>query len=1006
LTHRRYGVTAVRQRVTSPTIVGRAQELDLLRADLQHACSGDPQAVFVAGEAGVGKSRLVTEFAASAERAGAWTLVGQCIPTHDGIAFAPVVGILRRLHRQFTPAMFDHLVGGAREELARLVPALAPASQPATATDLTLDWTRGRLFELVLKLLGRLSEETCVVLLLEDLHWSDRSTQDLVSFLVRELDGERVLLIGTYRSDEMGADHPVGALVSDLVAAGRAQRVGLRRLDRSQTAEQLAAITGATPPAALVDRIHGRSEGNPFFTEELLASRADEQDLPRTVRDTLRARVATLSELARDVLRVAAVAGRTVDHRLLSNASAMGEPELTVALREAVDRHMIVPHDDSYTFRHALLRETVYRSLLPGERRALHEAYARALTQRLASSTETDVAAVTELAHHWREAGDAEAALSASLRAARAAMASSAFAEAHVQYEHAIDLWPQVHNAEEQARVTRVDLLGEAAEAANHRGDHDRAIDLLRTAIAQADASPGDERGSLRYSRLAHYLWEAGDMSASFQAAESAARIAPDVPSSVARAQALTGLARSRMLTGRLAEARALAEQALAASQAAGAQREESTARQVLGLLLVLLGEPEEGTRHVDAANRLAVAIDHVEEIAASAATLSVALTSQGRFADAEARLREVTLLARKRGFARSYGLWLIANHAYVLYKLGRWAEAARLAADVADPRHTATQVASRLAHLVLAQLDTGRGELEAARAHVRTVQQITARQWIDRLPAVAAELELWTGHPDRARALVDAGLSDIPQARDPHSDAPALCWLGVRAEADLAERARPRSDGATLLETIDTADRLRSRSRAIARAATRIPEAAMYAAAAEAEHARAHGTPDPSLWTGVAARADDLGLVYVHAYARWREAGAWLTGEPDRQRATGALRTAHDLAASLGARPLIEEVQQLARYARLELTDEPAAAEASAAEPSAADRLGLTPREIDVLTLVAEGRTNVQIGKALFISDKTASVHVSHILAKLGASNRVEAAGIAHRLGLVEPPS
>jgi predicted ATPase len=542
-------IDPVTERISSPTFVGRARELRVLDAGLQRARLGDPHTILVGGEAGVGKSRLIEEFHDGAEREGAWTLLGRCIPTRDGLAFAPVVEVLRRLSRAVEPAMFDHLIGGARHELARLVPELDRAYQPTPPVDMDLDWTRGRLFELILGFVGRLADESCVVLTIEDLQWSDRSTQDLLSFLVRELNDEAVLLVGTYRTDELRAGDPVESLLSSLLETGRAQRVGLGRFDRVETAEQIAAITGTSPSASLIDMIHERSEGNAFFTEELLAAATDEHlELPRTVSDTMRSRIALLSELAQDILRVAAVAGRQVDHRLLSAASAMPEPELTVALREAVDRHMLIPDIDSYSFRHALLREAIYRSLLPGERRGLHEAYARALTRWLDTAEVTDAAAMAEMAHHWRAAGDVEAGLAASFQAARAAMTSCAYAEAHFQFEQVIDLWPRVSNAPDVLYVTYVDLLCDTAEAANFRGEHDRAIHLMRSALDQIEPS-ASTRASLLYGRLGHYLWESGDLQQAFAMAEQAASIAPVAPPSAARARALTMLARTRLLT-------------------------------------------------------------------------------------------------------------------------------------------------------------------------------------------------------------------------------------------------------------------------------------------------------------------------------------------------------------------------------------------------------------------------------------------------------------------------
>lgn len=1003
-------IDAVSARISSPTFVGRAPELGELGDGLRQACQGDPRTILVGGEAGVGKSRLIEEFLTDARRTGAWTLLGQCIPTRECLPFAPVVEVLRRLSRDIQPGLFDHFVGGARHELARLIPELEPASPPAPPVGLDLDWTRGRLFELILGFLGRLASESCVVLTIEDLQWSDWSTQDLVSYLVRELNDERVLLVGTYRSHELVAGHPAASLLARLSETGRVQRVEVRRFDRSETAEQLAAIVGSSPPASLIDRIHDRSEGNAFFTEELLAATGDDGlALPRTVSDTLEARVALLSEPAQEVMRVVAVAGRRVEHRLLSAAAAMAEPALTVALREMVDRHMLIADDDGYAFRHALLREVVYRSLLPGERRVLHEAYARALMRRLDAAEATEAGAAGELAHHWRAAGDVDASLAASWRAARAAMTSCAYAEAHFQFEQVIDLWDSASNAADEVGVSYVDLLCDAAEAANYRGQHDRAIELMRAALDHLDPTAVSARVSLLHGQMAHYLWESGEHEESFEAAERAARTAPASPPSAARARALTALARSRLLTGRLSEGRELVTEALHVATDVGATRDESTAHQVLGLIMVLLGEPAAGMRHLENAHRLAVDLDHVEEIAASAVTLAVALITGGRLRAAEEQLRAAVDLARERGFERSYGLWLKANQAFVSYELGMWDEAERLAGEVIEPRRVATRVASQLAHLALGKVDVGRGDFASARTHLDAARETPARQWVDHAPAAVAELELWAGRPDRARTMIERGLDAIAAGAEVRSDLPVLCWLGVRAEGDRVERARPLSDGDTVDDATATSGHLVRRSRSIGAsgpAGDRVvyPTEASAAALTEAEYARVLGRPDPELWADAAQQLDSLEVPFLHAYARWREAEAWLLGQTDRDRAAAALRTAHAIGSSLRAGPLLAVVERLSRYARIDLTPDTRAPEGRPRSPTPAERLGLTPREVDVLELVAQGKTNAQIGEALFISDKTASVHVSHILAKLGAVNRVEAAGIAHRLELVDP--
>jgi predicted ATPase len=368
-------------RVASPTFVGRVEELQILEAARKRAADADPAVVLVGGEAGIGKTRLVTECASRCAADGMRVLLGGCVPVGDGaLPYAPVVEALRGLLSEVGVEAVRELVGPAWPELARLLPALGepdrrgPPGQAAQA----------RLFELLLGLLGRLGMQAPVVLVLEDLHWADRSTRDLLAFLVRNLRRERVLVVVTYRNDEPSHQR-FGPYLAELDRADRVGRVELARLDQAQTVAQLVGILGAAPAAELADAVFARSEGNPFFTEELLGSiRAGSSELPATLRDLLRGRIQALPEPASQVLAVVAVAGRRVPHRLLAAVAGGDDDILVTMLRTAVAGQLLVtqPAEDGYELRHALLREVVEADLLPGERVRLHGRYAKALTDR------------------------------------------------------------------------------------------------------------------------------------------------------------------------------------------------------------------------------------------------------------------------------------------------------------------------------------------------------------------------------------------------------------------------------------------------------------------------------------------------------------------------------------------------------------------------------------------------------------------------------------------------
>jgi hypothetical protein len=293
-------------------------------------------------------------------------LAGGCVPVGgDGLPYAPVVEALRSLPEEFGADAMPELAGPSWQELTRVLPSLgeSEAGVPGQVT-------QPRLFELLLGLLGHLSEQTSVALVVEDLHWADQSTRDLLAFLVRNLRQKRILLVVTYRIDEPRTEG-LGPYLAELERGGSVQRLELPRLNRAETAAQLTGILDAAPAADLVESVFVRSEGNPFFTEELLAVvRAGSQELPATLRDLLRGRVARLPEPARQALSAVAVAGRRVPHRLLAAVVGLDHQQLVGGLRAAISDQLLVTAagQDGYDVRHALFREVIDADLLPGER--------------------------------------------------------------------------------------------------------------------------------------------------------------------------------------------------------------------------------------------------------------------------------------------------------------------------------------------------------------------------------------------------------------------------------------------------------------------------------------------------------------------------------------------------------------------------------------------------------------------------------------------------------------
>jgi DNA-binding CsgD family transcriptional regulator len=1005
--------------LTSPTFVGRTEELARLAAAADRAAAGTPTSVLIGGEAGVGKTRLVGELVAGARAAGATVLAGGCVELGgEGVPFAPLIEALRALVRDLDePALARLVPGQVRAELARLLPELGPpagaAGQRAAFGGDPGPWSeQGRLFELLLGLLERLGAQGRAVLVVEDLHWADRSTRDLLAFLVRNLRHGRLLLVGTYRSDELHRRHPLRPFLAELDRGRRVERLELARFGPAEVAAQLAGIQGAPVPAELAGRIHARSGGNAFFVEELAATAGGaERELPPSLRDTLLARIELLAEPTQQVLAVAGAAGARVEHDLLAEVAALPEAELLAGLREAVSAHVLLADagDGTYGFRHALVKEAVYAELLPGERTRLHARFAAALAAR----DSDDPGPAAELAWHWYAAHDLERALPAAVRAGLAAERAYAFAEAQRQFERALELWERCGAPAAEAGMDKAELLARAGEAAANAGAADRAVALVRGALAEVDPAADPLLAGQLTERLAFHLRIAGRPGA-FEAYQEAVRLVPPGPT-VARARVLAGLGQALMLRARSAEAIATCEEAIEVARAAGDPVVEAHALNSLGTALARLDDPEGGLAALWEARRRAAELGAAKDEARACVNLSDLLEDLGRLDEAVAVATEGIEVAKAAGLARTFGAFLAGNAASALYHLGRWEESVRLSQaslELGDEEdlNTVTLRGS------MAVLDAGRGEFESALGHVRAARRLSGDEFIavqypPMLAAAEAEVAAWRGRHEEAAATVADGLATL---QGPLNDLRAcmLLALGLRVEAERAELATARHDPATLADARLVADGLARWARDTLAGPGPAWQRALLATC-QAEKARVDGEAGPERWLAAVAAWEQASHPYPLAMARWRAAEALLARRGDRRDrdlAAELLRQGHATAVELGAAPLRAELERLARLGRVELDhDDPAGAPDGQAPAPAGDEqgpaaaLGLTARELEVLALVAEGRSNRQVGEALFISAKTASVHVSNILAKLGVASRVEAAAVAHRLGLLD---
>ncbi|MGP3921450.1 ATP-binding protein [Nonomuraea sp. 10N515B] len=516
------------ERVVSPVFIGRGEELSALAAALDTAVEQGPVVALVAGQAGIGKSRLLAEFTRSLG-SGVRVVEGACTELgSDGLPYAPFVTVLRRLIR------VEGVLPGPYRQLARWFPELGEAGDA--------EGGKHQLYEEVLTLVERVATDRPVVSI-EDLHWADAATRELLSFLARNLTQAGVLLTITYRPPETGDGLP-GPLLSELSRRPRTTTLRLERLDRQGVGRQLAAILGTEPDAATVRRVHERSDGNPLFVEAL--ARAGERT-PDSLRALLLYGPRSLPDSARELLRIASVAGGRVGHRLLAEVAGQDGAGLDALLRELVDRSLLVTAGDGYDFRHALIRHVVYEDLLPGARARLHARYAGALR---------DSGAHAELAAHAYAAGDCGLALSAAYLAAGQARSSYAYEEQVRMLDQVLELWdPDVWLGGD-----RIDILTDAAEACMLSGDYARGVDYATAGLAAVDERREPERAAQlleHRGRLLHRLNATG-----VSDWERALELLPAAPDSVQRGRLLGVLAMG--LLPEVDRARELFEEALA----------------------------------------------------------------------------------------------------------------------------------------------------------------------------------------------------------------------------------------------------------------------------------------------------------------------------------------------------------------------------------------------------------------------------------------------------------
>jgi DNA-binding CsgD family transcriptional regulator len=1003
----------MRSRLTSSQFVGRAGELAELQRAFDEAASGRPGLVLVGGDSGVGKTRLVSEFEqrlelrseeAPAGSPGVIFLRGQSLEQSDGdLPYAPLLGALRPVVRGRHEAL-DELSAGDRAQLATILPGLEEDGRerdqrPGSSGQL-------RLFEAMLELLEILAECEPLVLALEDVHWADRSTRAFIAFAARSLRRTRVLLLLSYRADELHRRHPLRPLLSELERLDRARRIDLRPFDRDELSEVLTDILGSAPDGSLLNRLFARSEGNPLYTEELLAAGTDGRGAaPQSLRDAFIARIEELSPDAQRIARVVSV-GRVLDEATLAAVTGLELDAVQAALRDAVAEQVLIPCDETgFGFRHALLREALHDDLLPGERSELHLALAHRLELDCGVDDEQELERKTAIAGHYAAAGEQPAALRSTIAAAQAAQRVFAFGEAADLADRALELWPRVEDAEQVAGVSHVDLLQIASRAHGDAGKRTRAESLLREALRELGPTADPGRYAYLLARLSRTIWLLNQGAEALAAAERAlAILPPDDEQAGVRPLILAWLARMRLLRGNFQDAVVDGERALELAVAAGDRESESNLLNTLGMAKSHLQELDEGVVLLRRAIDVAVEADDLDGISVAYANLADMLGLAGRNREALGVAHE-GLERLPRRFARRQD-WLQLTVSEQAFECGDWA-AAREALERTPARLMGLMQIYRV--LCEAELELGVGDDVAAEELLDTIAEAiaitTEPQWIGAYGALRAELHARRGELDNARNYAEQGLSRLEVCTDDAIRIARLSASAVAVEADRAQRARDLRDTAGRRDALARARIHMDRLEAAVQAGGSVEQARL--AHAKADMARARGRGRAREYSIAAAAWESIERPYHVAQARWREAECEIAAGK-REAAAEAATVALAQAEQLGSRWLADEVRTLIGRARLDAGAHAvgkAGTNGADHGPNGAavldDPFGLTPRERQVLQLVAKGATNRQIGEALYMAEKTASVHVSRILSKLDVQGRTEAAAVAHRLHL-----
>ncbi len=880
------------------SFIGRERELEALTVGLERTLAGVGRLVMLAGDAGIGKTRLSQEVAKIAAQQGATILWGRCYDQRGAPPYWPWMQAIRLYAQRLESAVLLSHMGPGVADIAEIVPELkARFPELDSPPPLEPEQARFRLFDAVTTFLLTASQRQPIVVILEDLHWADRSSLLLLEFVAREIESSHLLIIGSYRDIEVSRRHPLSDTLGRLVRAPAFHRVALFGLSLSQVAQLLRHTSGVTASSSVVEAVYERTEGNPLFVTQIVqlmahAGGAWSGDIPLAVKDAIGQQLSRLSEACNRILTAAAVMGREFEFGVLERVTDSSDEDLLNLIDEALEARVVevvAGGSERYQFRHALIQQTLNDGLSPSRKVRLHARIAQALEDMYGANADTHA---TELAYHYIAAepvlGRSRAARYSQV-AGEQALASHAYEEAlrHLQY----------------------------ALSAKQGQDIDRDTADLYFGLARAQAATLERPHLLQTSeylqRAFDYFVEAGD-------------IARAVDIAVHQFGQLEGT------NQRLARALELV-----APDSHEAGRLLSHSLTVVGLSAQ---QPDEYIRAYERALAIAQRYgDRALEMQTLVNAGCLDCSHLRLHASIEKNLRAVAL-------AEFLDQPFVETHAHsepalAFYSLGELDKAMHHAnAALASARRSRNRWQTAASLAILQSLSNLQGDWEAARR--LSDQGLELSPQFEVLLSNRAMLECQVGNFEQCDVyldlLLEAGTLDAhsPRGTDPNVVVPMV----AHCEAALA----------------------------FCRQAGYRPELA---------------------WT-----CYDYASILTDRIA---SGAIGHTSPAAREQATVLLDEALTIARELAMRPLHER----AAARKAQLLSMPAG---PGRPPRSSYPDGLSEREVEVLRLLAAGKTNPEIAAALSISPKTVTHHVTSILSKIGASNRTEAAAYAARTGLV----